>query len=55
MKKIDQKKNKSNASIAKNSYFVVLENAGKRTQGRSGQMMERLDGVWKSFGGFGCP
>ncbi len=37
------KKNRSNISIVKNSYCVVLENAEKRTQGADGQRVEGYD------------
>ena len=36
MKKMDQKKNKFNVAISKNSYCITLKNAGKRTQGGGG-------------------
>ncbi len=40
MKKNRSEKNKSNVASIKNSYCIALENAGKRTQGTSGQSME---------------
>ncbi len=40
MKKMDQKKNKFNVAISKNSYCITLKNAGKRTQGNGGARME---------------
>jgi len=33
-------KNKSNISILKNFYCIILENAEKRTQGREGNKLE---------------
>jgi len=38
MKKNRSEKDKSN--ISKNLYCIILENAGKRTQGRPGGRME---------------
>ena len=40
MKKNRSEKNKSNISIVKNSYCIVLESAGKRTQGSTGHGTE---------------
>ena len=40
MKKNRSKKNKPNMSIAKNTYCIALGNAGKRTAGVKGLIME---------------
>jgi len=40
MNKIISIKNKSNVSTLKNSYYITLENAEKRTHGRKGDRGE---------------
>jgi len=40
MKKMDQKKNKFNVAISKNSYCIALENAGERTRGSGDSKIE---------------
>ncbi len=40
MKKIISVKNKISTSILKKSYYITLENAGQRTQGTNGNIME---------------
>ena len=49
MKRMDQKKNKSNVSIAKNPYCIALGNAGERTQGKSGLHAEGYSNPGKVF------
>jgi len=40
MKKNSSEKNRSNVSISKNPYCIILENAEKRTVGREGDLFE---------------
>ena len=47
MKRIDQKKNKVNVSTLKKSNFIVLRNAGERTQGLGGPHLEGFSWVKK--------
>ena len=53
MKKIDQKKIKSNIVSVKNSYCIALGNAGERTQGMPGSRVESTPRGFRSYDLYG--